>query len=63
MTDKVLEELFRPLSPEKMAAYQKELDQIDFDALLEPTVLPHGGGFPVMPYSPVWHPKPAPFYR
>jgi hypothetical protein len=63
MTDqeRLLEELLRPLSPEEMEAEQKELDKIDWDAVLQP--LPEPSGFPIMPHSPIWNPKPGPYYR
>lgn len=52
----------RPISPEEMAEYEKELEKIDWDALI-PDFTPRAGGFPIMPHSPFWNPRPGPPYR
>jgi len=52
-------DLLRTLTPDEMAAYQAELDAIVWD----PPAADEPSGFPIMPYDPVWNPRPGPLYR
>jgi len=60
--DPDLAELLRPLTDAEMAALQAELEAA-MERLTKVLDRPEPSGYPIMPYDPVWNPRPGPLYR